>query len=469
MSIVNMTIILKFEYEGKSRRTTLVLASTTKSIFGRLCASCRLLFTRLSLKLFDFEYIDEDSDCITMSSDQEALEALSMLSKTGGVSLKLRVVNVRTCSEYHHESHMILDKMIFRDYLELNEGMKTPEMIRGDIVTTSTSLASLRAECIGYRVIPSDSPRIHPGCKSMHVWTVKNTGNVTWPSVVVLSIPSHFGLVTSLSDLQQQLPSLAAGDQTDVALEIVAPCMVGQYSILGSIIAECQDAPPIVMCCNLPVFLSVEQCSGSEYVGREEKGRCVESLELLFVETEKCAEDGAVAASSGDDHEGWCGEESKQSEGHEGRRARGDSTPAGSDSEEEEEGGVFEDFPLLLLDASTGRVSSCSVTGSMVFVGEEYEEATSPRQNQDDKADTTATSSSCCDLEEARALYQQRVVTEAKNDFWDQEISVVRTMGFQLHDDELVQLLVDHAPSNGHYNEEEIQEFIMLLLAHTSS
>lgn len=458
-----MIFTLKVECEGKRRRTSLKLHEGMNFLFGRLCGSSRLLFTHLSMKLFDFQYLDEDGECITMSSDQEVLEALRVFEKTK--CLKLEVVNVRNCSPQHFDDHIIIEKTIFHDYMQVLKPLTAKRDIKSIDLNGIQCLPQISAECTMYRNLPDKGSQIYPKCVSVHIWTIKNTSNVAWPTGTILSIPSVFGSVSE----KRQLPSLDAGDQIDIVMEIIAPDRPGQYSALGSIITNGPDMSSVVLCCNIPVFLAV--------VSKPRGAPCLE-----------CTDSSAII--SPEDH--YIESLVKPLYLHDSDKKKNSDVAKNDQAEDhDEEGVVFEDFPSLILDASTGRVSSCSVAGSIVFV-DDFEHASNSQGRYDEEVHESGygpenddlihqlgfeediddsmpihdANAEMADIQLARVLYNQSLL-ETRNNIWGSEIAIVRSMGFEIGEEELIQMLADNTPSQGHYDEDDMQQFIMLLLAHT--
>ena len=174
-----------------------------------------------------------------------------------------------------------------------------------------------------------------------------------------------------------------------------------------------------------------------------------------------------------------------------------DASDHGSGDENELTEDIFADFPSLVLDASTGRVSSCSVGGSSVIVESDMhtlDELSYQRQQEDANRKV---------LEEARMLYRDRVrcnpvdhetrpqqiahVTTSSSTslshspvinhseinnpehFWKHEIRIVTSMGFKIEPEVLYGLLNDHLHSPGSYGEDDFESLIVLLIGHTTT
>ena len=73
-----------------------------------------------------------------------------------------------------------------------------------------------------------DGTVVHPGAVFRKVWKVRNDGSASWPEGCVLVTAG--GDLMCAEDLRAPLPVLSAGDETEIALQLLAPVVVGLYT-----------------------------------------------------------------------------------------------------------------------------------------------------------------------------------------------------------------------------------------------
>mmetsp|Transcript_9712 Transcript_9712/g.14639 ORF Transcript_9712/g.14639 Transcript_9712/m.14639 type:complete len:374 (+) Transcript_9712:133-1254(+) len=191
------SITIKVTYDKVTRRTAVQIDKD--NAFNQLRNLSVKLFPELNDVYFDFEWIDDDEERITISSNLEANEAIRVMSSASKGYVKLYITNIRDL-----------------DFGDHNSG-----------VSESSSIvcnASSRMEATIVRAV-------YFPCESLHcieVYSVRNTGQFTWPRGCRLESSDETD--SPLPPVKKILPSLRPDEECDVAICITSPLSPGRYS-----------------------------------------------------------------------------------------------------------------------------------------------------------------------------------------------------------------------------------------------
>ena len=384
----------------------------------------RMLFADLSLKCFDLEYVDEDQDRITISSEMETLEAIRVMRSSGDNILQLKVANVKACSE--STSCILIDKETFRKYMDIGQNVCNA---KSTIVHDNTLP---KAECVNYRTIPHNPHCDQSSTTSTHIWRMRNTGVTRWPCHCTLIVKVS-GRDVHVRECSVNVARVDPGEEVDIVMDIDPP---RTPEALATAVLVC--APPsneLLLAGSVPVSVP----SASPTCGEEEGEKGGTSV----LSTNSSIE--------GSDHD-HCDD------------------PSDDDMYAEE---VFEDFPSLVLDASSGHVavssSRLSENSDPVLVHKPSDEQhLSPGRGEGEGEVELKRREAGVDIFTARVLYRQQLA-QNRASMWQREIAMFRSMGFQIEDGELQALLEEHLRAPESYSSNDLQLFTTYLLAHTNA